>query len=185
MAIVCSKALAVRPVVPADDLFLYQLYASTRAAELAVYGWPPAQQEAFLQLQFRAQRQHYESYPNTTHYLIEQTDQVFGNPVTHAIGRLLTSRPGGAENEIRLVDISLLPEKCGNGIGTALLEWLQAEARLNNQPLRLHVAPENPARRLYERLGFQLIEDRGSHLFLEWRAAAKEFFMSRSNALKQ
>ncbi len=174
MAITCSKELAVRLAVPTDELFLYQLYASTRAAELAVYGWARAQQEAFLQLQFRAQKQHYEAYPNTTHYIIEHTDQVFGKPETRAIGHVLTARPGGAQNEIRLVDISLLPEQCGNGIGTAMLQWLQAEARLNHQPLRLHVAPENPARRLYERLGFQLIEARGSHLFMEWRAAAKE-----------
>ena len=174
MAIVCSKALAVRLAIPADDLFLYQLYTSIRAAELAVYGWGAAQQEAFLQLQFRAQKQHYEAYPNTTHYIIEHTDQVFGKPETRAIGRLLTSRPGGTENEIRLMDISLLPEQRGNGIGTAMLQWLQAEARLNNQPLRLHVAPESPARRLYERLGFQLIEDRSSHLLMEWRAVKEK-----------
>lgn len=174
MAIACSKSLSVRLAAPADDLFLYHLYASTRANELAVYGWSPAQQESFLQLQFRAQKQHYEAYQNTTHYIIEHTDQVFGQPQTRAIGRLLTSRPGGADNEIRLMDIALLPDQRGNGIGTALVQWLQAEARCNNQPVRLHVAPENPARRLYERLGFQLIEDRGSHLFLEWRAAKEK-----------
>ncbi|MBI1765931.1 MAG: GNAT family N-acetyltransferase [Acidobacteria bacterium] len=174
MALVCSKALSVRLAEPADEMFLYQLYASTRAAELAGYGWNAAQQTAFLQLQFRAQQQHYAAYPNATNHIIEHTDQVFGKPVTHAIGRMLTSRPGGDDPEIRLVDISLLPEHCGKGVGTALLQWLQTEARLNHHALRLHVAPENPARRLYERLGFQLLEDRGSHLFLEWRAAAKE-----------
>ena len=174
MSIACSKSLSVRLAEPADDMFLYHLYASTRANELAVYGWSAAQQESFLQLQFRAQKQHYEAYSNTTHYIIEQTTQVFGAPQTRAIGRLLTSRPGGTENEIRLMDISLLPEQCRKGIGTALLQWLQAEARCNDQPLRLHVAPENPARRLYERLGFQLIEDRGSHLFMEWRAVKEK-----------
>lgn len=174
MSMACSKSLGVRQAVPADDTFLYQLYASSRVAELAGYGWNTIQQEGFLQLQFRAQKQHYEAYPNTTHYIIEYTDQVFGKPVTRAIGRLLTSRPGGAENEIRLMDISLLPDHCGKGIGTAMLQWLQAEARCNNQPLRLHVTPENPARRLYERLGFQLLEDRGSHLFMEWRAAKEK-----------
>lgn len=161
MTLVGGKTLGIRLAVPADELFLYQLYASVRAAELANYGWSPTQQDAFLQLQFQAQKQHYEASSHTTHYILEHTDQVFGKPVTQAIGRVLTSRPGGSENEIWLMDISLLPEQCGRGIGTAMLEWLQAEARVNNQALRLHVAPTNPARRLYARLGFQMLEDRG------------------------
>lgn len=59
-------------------------------------------------------------------------------------------------------------------IGGALVEWLQAAARHNQRGVRLHVAPDNRARRFYKRLGFQLIEDRGSNLFMEWRAVAKE-----------
>ena len=165
-----NDALVVRLAAPTDEAFLFELYASTRAEELAAWGWDAAQQTAFLQLQFRGQQHHYAAYPDTKHYIIERTEQTSGEPHTRAIGRLLTSRPDQTD-EIRLVDVALLPEARGAGIGTALVQWVQAQAQYDRKAVRLHVAPDNPARRLYERLGFQLIEDRGSHLFMEWRAA--------------
>ena len=60
-------------------------------------------------------------------------------------------------------------EHCTRGIGTTLLHGLQSEAAAAGKPLRLHVERFNPALRLYERLGFQQIEDRGVYLFMEWR----------------
>jgi GNAT superfamily N-acetyltransferase len=67
-----------------------------------------------------------------------------------------------------IADIALLPEYCNRGIGSALLRQLQAEARAARKPLRIHVERFNPALRLYERLGFRQIEDKGVYLFLEW-----------------
>ena len=51
-----------------------------------------------------------------------------------------------------------------------LLRGLQSEAAAAGKPLRIHVERFNPALRLYERLGFRLVEDHGLYLFLEWRA---------------
>jgi predicted GNAT family acetyltransferase len=62
-----------------------------------------------------------------------------------------------------------LPEHCTRGIGTTLLHGLQSEAAAAGKPLRLHVERFNPALRLYERLGFRQIDDRGVYLFMEWR----------------
>ena len=70
---------------------------------------------------------------------------------------------------IRIVDIALLPDYCNRGIGTSLLRGLQSEAAAAGKPLRIHVERFNPALRLYERLGFHPIADRGVYLFMEWR----------------
>jgi GNAT superfamily N-acetyltransferase len=110
-------------------------------------------------MQFAAQAQYYrEHYPNTSFDVIVLDDQ--------PVGRLYVSR---WTDEIRIVDIALLPEFCGRGIGTSLLRQLQQEALAARKPLRIHVERFNPALRLYERLGFTQIEDKGVYLFLEWR----------------
>jgi ribosomal protein S18 acetylase RimI-like enzyme len=62
-----------------------------------------------------------------------------------------------------------LPEHRGAGIGTKLLRDLQEEVRSAGKSLTIHVERFNPALRLYERLGFQQIEDKGVYLLMEWR----------------
>jgi ribosomal protein S18 acetylase RimI-like enzyme len=109
-------------------------------------------------MQFAAQAQYYrEHYPNTSFDVIV----LDGRPV----GRLYVARWTG---EIRIVDIALLPEFCNRGIGTRVLRDLQVEAAAAGKPLRIHVERFNPALRLYERLGFRQLEDKGVYLFLEW-----------------
>jgi ribosomal protein S18 acetylase RimI-like enzyme len=83
-------------------------------------------------------------------------------------GRLYVHRGG---DEVRIVDIAMLPAWRNRGVGTHLIGALQAEAALARKPLRIHVERMNPALALYQRLGFREIEDRGVYLFLEWRAA--------------
>jgi len=157
-----QTSVALRPVQPEDDAFLYQVYASTRADEMAITGWTAAQQEDFLQMQFHAQRHYYlEQYP-TAEYHIIQRDGV-------DIGRRIVNRMGG---EILLMDIALLPEYRNRGIGTVLLQDLMAEAAQAGKPMRLHVEFFNRALRLYERLGFSKIGDMGVYFEMEWRPSA-------------
>jgi hypothetical protein len=62
----------LRPAGAEDQDFLFKLYASTRAHEIAAFGWPAAQQEAFLRMQFTAQQRGYESvYPQAEHQIVE------------------------------------------------------------------------------------------------------------------
>lgn len=82
-----------------------------------------------------------------------------------AIGRLCVHR---ADDEILLIDIALLPEYRGGGIGGALLNELLAEGSQQSKPIRIHVERENPAMHLYARLGFRKIEDKGIYYFMEW-----------------
>src|SRR5688572_33213884 len=104
-----TMRFSLRPAQPDDEPFLYELYASTRKEEISSYGWDAAQQGAFLTLQFTAQRRHYEmAYPDAEHRIIL---------IEHLpAGRILIFR---TQQEILLVDIALLPDHRGHGIGTA------------------------------------------------------------------
>jgi GNAT superfamily N-acetyltransferase len=154
-----AAAVALRPIVPHDRSFLLAVYASTREPELAALEWDAAQKTAFVRMQFDAQHAYYQEHYAGAAFDIILVD---GQPA----GRLYVSRE---DDEIRIVDIALLPEYCNRGIGTTLLKGLQSEAAAAGKPLRIHVERFNPALRLYERLGFRQIDDRGVYLFMECR----------------
>lgn len=138
--------IGYRAMTDGDLPFVTALYATTRAEEVAATGWPSELQVAFLDQQHRAQHAHYRAtWPDGEWLLIERD----GAP----IGRLYLARQDGG---LLIVDISLLPAARGAGLGTAILEDLLAGEEL---PVELHVERSNPARRLYERLGFELVEE--------------------------
>jgi ribosomal protein S18 acetylase RimI-like enzyme len=150
--------VTLRPIEPDDTAFLYQVYASTRQAELALVNWEEAQKEAFLRMQFTAQHRYYqEHYPDAAFQVILCD--------SHPAGRLYVDR---WPDEIRIVDIALLSEYRGAGIGTALLRALQAEAAKIGKRVSIHVEQFNPALRLYARLDFSRIADRGVYYLMEW-----------------
>jgi ribosomal protein S18 acetylase RimI-like enzyme len=154
-----NRSVTLRAVTSEDDTLLARVYAGTRAAELAAVSWTEDEKAAFVQMQFAAQAQYYRGhYPDTSFDVI-----LLG---AEAVGRLYVSR---WTDELRIVDIALLPEYCNRGIGTTLLRGLQSAAAAAGKPLRIHVERFNPALRLYERLGFRQIADRGVYLFMEWR----------------
>lgn len=157
MTCISPDSLSLRPAEDGDQAFLFELYRDTRSEEMAAWGWGEAQQQAFLGLQFRARTMSYSAYPNIEHSII--LDGV------RPIGRLMISR---MEDEIRLVDIALLSEVRGNGIGAKLIADLLVIAQRENKPLRLHVEKFNRALQLYQRLGFRIIEDTGTQYFMEW-----------------
>jgi GNAT superfamily N-acetyltransferase len=140
-----AAGLSLRPVIDADRPFLERLYRLVRWDEFAPTGWPDATKTAFLAQQFDFQRRQYEQlYGGAELHLIVQGDE--------PIGRIYVDRTG---RDLVLIEISLLPEWRGRGIGAALLEQLQQEvgAGLRDR-VSLQVTPENPARRLYQRMGF-------------------------------
>ena len=140
-----------------DEPFLRRLYASIREDELAVVPWDEETKEAFLRQQFDAQDAHYrEHYDGATYDVIE----VDGEPA----GRLYVAR---WDDEIRIMDIALLPEYRGRGIGTQLLRALLDEGARTGKRVSIHVEKHNPALMLYERLGFEPAADRGVHILME------------------
>jgi GNAT superfamily N-acetyltransferase len=155
---VFMSQLTLRPITADDLLTLYQIYASTRVEELAQTDWTDEQKAAFLRQQFDAQHQYYQAnYPGAQFQMVEAA----GKP----IGRLYLDR---WEDQIRIMDVALLPEHRGRGTGTWLINQVLNEGRRLNLPVTIHVERFNPALRLYERLGFRLEEDKGVYLFLKW-----------------
>lgn len=148
----------LRPISKEDEAFLFRVYAGTRTEELQQLGWDEQAKHDFLTSQFNAQHRYYhEQYPGAEFQLILREDE--------PVGRLYVNR---SNNEIRIVDIALLPEFQRQGIGSALLRTLLAEARDSHLPVRIHVEKFNPAMHLYERLGFRQIEDQAVYVLMEW-----------------
>ncbi|HEY0405187.1 MAG TPA: GNAT family N-acetyltransferase [Pyrinomonadaceae bacterium] len=154
--------ISLRPCVPEDEAFLYRIYASTRLDEMAAWGWNEAQREAFLRMQFNAQQRAYEwQFPGAERSII-LCDEAMA-------GRMIVFRN---DAELRLTDITLLPEYRNTGAGKFLIRELQAQARAAGLPLRLRVAKENEgARRLYERLDFTQTGESDTHFMMEWLPA--------------
>ena len=149
--------ITLRPETADDEPLLYELYRNLRAAEVAAFGWDAAQQDAFLKMQFKARQQQYDfQYADGEHGIVVEEGR--------GIGRLLVLR---SESEIRLVDIALLPGRQGSGIGSRLIQRLLDEGDGAGKPVTLHVEKDNPALRLYERMGFVKVRETGDRFFME------------------
>ena len=153
-----AAGLRFRPIADSDLPFLARLYASTRMEELAVTDWSDAQKAAFLQSQFDAQHAHYQKYyAGSEFFVVEQAGT--------AVGRLYLAR---WKSEHRIVDIALLPEHRGRGLGTALLSDLLDEAATAGKAVTIHVEKFNPALTLYRRLGFSPAGEHGAYHLMRW-----------------
>lgn len=135
---------SLRPAEAQDLAFFQQLFALSRGAGLASLDWPDSVSGPFFRQQFEFQQAHFlRHHPHAdTHVILAQ-----GRPA----GRLMLQRGG---QRLHLLDIALLPEQRGRGLGGAVLASVLAEADAAGLPLTLQVAWDNPAQRLYRRLGF-------------------------------
>jgi ribosomal protein S18 acetylase RimI-like enzyme len=146
-----------------DEPFLFELYASRRQAELDALGWPPEMRHTFLRQQFRASQGYHTAFPEAEFKII------LVNGVN--AGRLIINR---TREELRVVDLALLPQFRNAGAGASLLRKLFGEAAATHKAVRLQVDRGNRAERLYQRLGFVRIAENELHFEMEWRASAKE-----------
>jgi len=155
-----GNALTLRRVGPDDEEFLVALYASTREEELAQVEWAEGQKDQFLRWQYGLQRSEYQTrFPDADYYIVLMDNQ--------AAGRIWIGRD---HQQIRLLDIALLPGFQNRGIGTILIRRLIDEASQTNKFLRHMVfVLNNDAHRFYEKLGFAVIEDLGAYKHMEWR----------------
>jgi ribosomal protein S18 acetylase RimI-like enzyme len=158
-----ASEIILRPVAAEDDdAFLLSVYASTRAQEMAMVPWTPEQKDAFVRMQFTAQKQHYAAQsPEADHDLI----CVQGAPV----GRLYLDR--GADT-FHILDITVLPDFRNRGIGSEILRRILEEARAGGRAVSINVENFNPSLRLFERLGFQRAGENGFQLLLKWQPAS-------------
>lgn len=154
------STLILRTERPEDEGLLLSLYASTREEELNLTGWDEATRAAFVRNQFDAMRRGYaESFPHAQFAIVEWNGR--------AAGRLVLDRLPG---EFRIVDMVLLPDCRGRGLGTALVQQVLEEARQKGCVVRLHVfrGPRS-ASPFYQRLGFSKVAEDGPYDLLEWQ----------------
>lgn len=138
------ESLVTRQAAPSDEPFLRDLYACVRWPELVDVPWSVAEKRAFCDMQYTLQDRYYrEQFPDTEWLIVVER----GLPV----GRIYIAR---ASDEITILDIALLPEARGRGLGTRLMRDVLDEADRTQRRVSLFTEPDNPARRLYTRLGF-------------------------------
>ena len=156
-----ERGFSLRTLHDGDMPWLCELYASTRAEELALVPWPETTKHAFLAQQFALQHQHFVThFPDADFLMIEHASQ---GPV----GRYYLWR---TPREHLLVDISLIPNARNHDLGSQLIKQSQKEAQSSDCPMTLHVSHANVrARRLYERLGFvEVPSEAPTHAKMRW-----------------
>lgn len=162
--ILASVGLELRAAAPVDKAAIACLYASTREQELQQVPWNGEQKRAFTDWQSEQQERHYdEHYPGFERLLIHDRRQDReGDAQALPIGRLYIN----TTSEVRLMEITLLPPHRNQGIGSVIMDQILRYAESLALPISLHVEPFNPARRMYERLGFTTVETRGLYEFM-------------------
>lgn len=152
-----EETISFRPETAGDEAFLYRLFVSTREEEMRMVPWPDEQKATFLRMQFDAQTLHYKkNYANAEYSIILCNGIPAGRLYLHQQLR-----------DLRIMDIVLAPEYRGSGIGTKLLGDVLDRAAAAGHSVSIHVEQENPALRLYERLGFRRIGTNGIYLLME------------------
>lgn len=151
--------VSLRGETDGDLEFLKDLYAASREREMLVLvDWSDEQKREFLDQQFNAQRSQYQKhYPDASFAIIEQSGQ--------SIGRLYTAE---LEQEIRLMDIALMPTARNSGIGGKICSDVMARATQLGKIVSLHVEEDNPAKHLYERLGFDDVGEVSFYTLMHW-----------------
>jgi ribosomal protein S18 acetylase RimI-like enzyme len=158
------NSITLRPSVPQDRTFLYEVYFSQRAPEFAVLPFSEEQKRELVRMQFEAQLSSYSARFPDSRYEIVMLD---GQPA----GRIWVARQA---DEFRVVDVVILPHLQNAGIGTTLMQRLQAEAQQARLPIRATVSRTNPGSlRFHLRLGFKVVEEAPFDLYLEWTPMSK------------
>jgi GNAT superfamily N-acetyltransferase len=149
--------LGLRQATERDVDFLWWLHGATmRTYVEAIWGWDEAVQRELFQERFDPARLQ----------IVERAGE--------AIGYISVER---REHSIFLSAIEVEPDSQSQGIGTRLIRDLQDEAERQGIPVRLRVLQGNPARRLYERLGFAATGETETHIMMNWQpqiAAARD-----------
>jgi ribosomal protein S18 acetylase RimI-like enzyme len=139
-------AYRLRAATPEDGEFIYQLRVDgLKEYVTQVWGWD----EEFNRELFR------QKFNSRSYQMIVVNDRDIG-----AVA--LEHR----ENETFLADIEIAREWRGLGLGTAIIREFLANARRQGVPAALQVLKVNPARHLYQRLGFQVVGETDTHYLM-------------------
>jgi GNAT superfamily N-acetyltransferase len=156
------STLAVRPALPQDEIFLYELYVAIRGPLFALAPITGAQREQLLRMQFQAQISSYgQQFPNSCYHVVLLDSK--------PVGRLWVA-PG--DRAFLLVDIGIHPSAQSKGLGTVLVQRIQQEAQRAKLPIRSTVDRFNPGSlKFHQRLGFQVVREDQMQYYMEWHPA--------------
>jgi ribosomal protein S18 acetylase RimI-like enzyme len=154
--------ITLRPATADDESLLFAIFCDVRGVMFA--GLPEPQKDILLRMQFQAQTWGYEqSYPDAEQMIVFADGR--------SAGEVLVQRSGVIW---RLVDISLFANYRNRGIGTRLIRDLLDHAAASERSLQLQVARDNPAARLYERLGMEMVAEDDVYVTMQSEAPAKK-----------
>jgi ribosomal protein S18 acetylase RimI-like enzyme len=155
-----APVITLRESTADDEPFLFRVYCSSRADEMAQVPWPEEQKQAFLRFQFAAQHSYYhEQFPHAAFEIINADDQ--------PVGRLYTLR----NQLIRILDITVLPEFRNRGIGSVLIDRIVRQSQETGKAIQLYVETFNPSIGFFSRYGFSKVAEDGLNYLLEYRPA--------------
>ncbi len=158
-----TDEIILRPRRADEENFWREVFCDAVRTHFEALNLPENELNNLLEFQFQAQNLDYEkNYPQASNDVILYKNE--------PAGRLIISTE---DNDLHLIDIAVLSEFRGRGIGTKILQWLFEQSRRTKLPIRFYVEKINPAFRLYERLGFKTVADVTSHFQMEWRDSAK------------
>jgi ribosomal protein S18 acetylase RimI-like enzyme len=154
--------ISLRPAQKSDEPFFYEVFKSVRVPEFAVLGLQPEHLEMLMKQQYEARTGSYEAqFPDSGNSVVLSGDT--------PIGQFWVFR---TPEEFLVVDIALLPDHRGSGIGATLMKQFMAEADAAAAPVRVTVATNNPGSlRFHQRLGFQITGQDAMYYTMEYRGA--------------
>ena len=149
--------VSLRPLGEDDDAFARRVFAATRGDGFRHAGLPAVDLENLIELQRRAQLSQYHArFPDADVDVVIADGEPVGYWQIHR-----------GVDRFTLIDVALLPEASGQGIGSCLVGEFLNEAAAAGKPVSCHVERHNPAARLWRRLGFRVVNDDGVYLELE------------------
>jgi ribosomal protein S18 acetylase RimI-like enzyme len=163
MAMVNPADISLRPATAADEQFLKRVHHAARHWEFAflLQSGEAELYHKIMEQQYDSQHRFYfAAYDQAQYAVIQWTD--------HAIGRLYVDY---RDDEVRVLDIAILPDYRGRGIGRIVMTGVCLEAAMRGKPVRLHVHYLSRALRFYQRLGFKQIAVEGPSYLMEWQQA--------------
>ena len=153
-----AEHISLRPVTADDREFLLRVYECSREIELSMVPWDAATRRAFVEHQFDAQSSYYSSeYQDPVHHVIKLADE--------PVGRLYVNR---TDTEIAILDITVLSQYRGRGIGSSIVGDLLDEARRSDKSVQVYAETFNPSQEFFTKRGFKIENNDGVNLKLVW-----------------
>lgn len=156
-----SASPALVSITRSDEVFLNELYASTRSREMEIVPWSGEQKKAFLKMQFEAQDRYYrDRYPNAAFEIIKLNDR--------PVGRLYHAE---LADEIRIIDLAFLPEQFDRNVFIGLLEKMLRKGERAGKPVQIYLEADDPAIEIFVALGFRQIDRHGIYFLWQYQPA--------------